>query len=464
MPKFAKRLDLVPVVVPINYKSGKVGEGIRYKSPDEAKAMVAAGKAKPAGAVPAGAIAGDMARHVSAYPGFKHVVMEPPALFSSPVHKPNLNKVDKQGCATSCRVGVDAMEVPPPPPTIPRMPNLTAPERAAEDSFAKAFEAPLVEYKGKKMSGAEALTLNYLEQIGASKEPKVFSTDEAKMLSTAWNYAGEGGKAATPEEKNAAKGIFNISVHATANAIAKRAFISRLDELQKLPEGDSQRTVLVTSGGCGSGKGFALGKAGAPEGLALMEKAGAVWDAAGEQNGIENAWILAACKERGLKPTFVYVDADPHITWNGIPPGPDGKGGRPGVIQRAVEKGRMVDARLFAESYTRGADNFKAFHDANKADPDVGFLIVDARTKTKPTKVDEFPEAALKDDVEELTTMALKQLHEHAGLEDVSSAIVHAGANGIRVWHNQEEGHGDTAPEKPKEKYGINPSKPVRLL
>jgi hypothetical protein len=118
-----------------------------------------------------------------------------------------------------------------------------------------------------------------------------------------------------------------------------------------------------------SGKGFAL-KSG-PENLkALTATTGAVWDAAGEQNATENPWILEECKKRGLKPTFLFVDADPKRQWAHK---------KLGVVQRAADpqgEGRMVDARLFADSYALGGKNFKAFHDQHKDSKDADFVFI----------------------------------------------------------------------------------------
>lgn len=47
--KLAGRTGLVPVEVDVRYASGKTGKAVRYKSPGEAKKLIAAGKAQPVG-------------------------------------------------------------------------------------------------------------------------------------------------------------------------------------------------------------------------------------------------------------------------------------------------------------------------------------------------------------------------------------------------------------------------------
>ena len=140
-----------------------------------------------------------------------------------------------------------------------------------------------------------------------------------------------------------------------------------------------------------SGKGYALGNN--PEMKARVEKSKMVWDSAGDQNATENTWLLAEAQKRGLKVHVAYVHADPKVQW-----------AHPerGVVKRASSPtdGRMVDAAVFADSYALGAKNMKAFHDANKDNPDVSFTFFDATKPNSlgfPSTVNKIPEAAFVD-------------------------------------------------------------------
>jgi hypothetical protein len=78
----------------------------------------------------------------------------------------------------AARVGVPAMQVPPPPRSVGRLPNLTADERKVESAFAERYE--------RDPDGMAGLFRDETVQRAARKgEPPTFSTDEAKELSTA---------------------------------------------------------------------------------------------------------------------------------------------------------------------------------------------------------------------------------------------------------------------------------------
>lgn len=317
-------------------------------------------------------------------------------------YAPDPRKLDKDGVGVASRVGLCGKCLNP-PPGIPRLPNLTRKERAAEEDFASKFEA-----------NPNKVAREYYEAATA-QGGITFSTDDAKLLSDHYNPEG------SDEENKKARAELNLAVHQTANAIAKRAFLTRLDALADLPEDDPMRAVLVTSGGVASGKGFALRNS--PEAADLQRMAGAIWDAAGEQFATENPWILEECRKRGLRPVFAYVDADPRETW---------AGGARGVVSRAQQEGRMVDARLHSESYELGAQNFKAFYDKNK--DEVDFVILSSRGSppSEPRALDDFPEEALRDNAEELTQEAIKKLEALRG--EIDDSIIRGGTIGKRVW------------------------------
>lgn len=332
------------------------------------------------------------------------------------------------------RVGVPGDSVPP-PPRIPRLPNLTADERYAEDRFATEFERNPDKVAGDYMKDVEkeyekAMKEGREKLAAKGKNPddfatcRVFETDAAKSLSGDYNPQG-----VSKQENLDAKGRYNAAVHQTANAIVKKAFVKYLDEIAKGPE--DKKRVLVTSGGCGSGKGYAVGNVLGN----VMGKVGATWDAAGEQNATENQWIMDECKKRGIRPTYVFVHADPTTSWE------DPVGG---VIQRAKGKGRMVDARLFAESYTEGAKNFKAFMDKHKDGGEADFVCIDnsiravdsAGKAIPPKALDGFPPAALKFDADKLTARSANYV---AKVADLSPALRRGAMIGGRVWGNAKK-------------------------
>ena len=272
-----------------------------------------------------------------------------------------------------------------PPEKVPRLPNLTHEEREAESRFASSFEA----YPDKMVD----IYMDSLDKGEIGDAPNIFAMDDAKLLSPDYNPQGK-----SDTEVLDARSTMNIAVHQTANAICKRAFLRKLDELAKLPKDDEKRSVLVTSGGVASGKGFALGNV--QEASSIAKTVGAVWDAAGEQNATENDWVLDELEKRGLKGAFVFVDSDPKDTWENP---------QRGVVERAGSNGRMGDARLFSDSYAEGAKNFAAFHSKNK--DRASFLILSSRAG-KPTLVSEMPREALAMDAAAIYARTSKVIDE----------------------------------------------------
>ena len=255
------------------------------------------------------------------------------------------------GVTDRSRVGVPGMEV---PKTIPRVPGLLHDEWAVEERFATAYERDPAK-----------MVNDYMADVASSQTPNTFSTDDAKRRSS--DYVKD----------KATMAQYNIAVHQTANAIAKAAFVKYLDDVVvKLPV--EQQSIMVTAGGVAAGKGYALDNVERTQALAKL--AGAVYDTAGEQNSTELPWLLAQAEKRGLRVAFVYIDADPHRTFDR-------------VIERTVTKGRGVDGTLYADSYAIGAKNFKAFHDQNARKSNTAFIYLD--NHTVPKQIFEFPSKAL---------------------------------------------------------------------
>jgi hypothetical protein len=289
------------------------------------------------------------------------------------------------GVTDAARVGVPAFEVPPPPKHIPRIPNLQGAARQAEERFASKYE-----------KDPEKCTKQALDLFRALSEAKgdtsiTFGTDDVKALSTDWN--------SNELEENLSKRSYNratlnTALHQTANAVTKRAFLKHLDTL---PEGAE---VMVTVGGCGAGKGFAMKKV--PEAIRYKNRASAVWDSAGDQNATENPWILQECQKRGLTASFVYVHADPKQSW----------AGSYGVVKRAQDEsdGRMVDARVFADSYAIGAKNHQKFYEQNKNNRSANFVFLQNGADIK--RLPGIPRESLELDRHELYDFAVQTVIE----------------------------------------------------
>lgn len=272
-----------------------------------------------------------------------------------PHYEPNVeHDGNGNGVTDAARIGVPGMSVPP-PPAIGRMPNLTPRERRVETDFISHFS--------KDPDGVADQFRQVVAATTKPGEPKTFGTDDAKVLNGEWMHPD----LATRAQNRA---TLNTPLHQTANAIAKRGFLRELDTLKP---GDN---ILVTVGGCGAGKGYALKNV--PEALAAKGAAKVVWDSAGDQNATENPWIHQEAAKRGLSVTYLHVHADPATQW-----------AHPakGVVSRAEDPkdGRMVDAKVFADSYVLGARNHAAFYEAHKNEPSSKFLFLDNVDKPRLT-------------------------------------------------------------------------------
>lgn len=215
---------------------------------------------------------------------------------------------------------------------IPRFDRLTATERKHESAFAAMVE------KDPRAVVDLAFTRAQDPRTGSF----VFEVDATKKLYDPYGV----GRAPASASEAAVRATANHALHPTATAVTRAAFLSRLDELSKLPTDDPRRSVLVTNGGCAAGKGSLT---------TLVRQLnndtfsyGAVWDAAGEQEATENAWVLEAARARELSVTFGFVQNDP-------------LGRYEDVLGRFDGTGRVVDPVTFARSYSRGTENLKAF-------------------------------------------------------------------------------------------------------
>lgn len=318
----------------------------------------------------------------------------------------------------AARVGVPGDSAPPPPNKIPRLPNLTDDERAVEEAFASAYERDPAAVAGA-----------FLKGVYESNTPKVFETDAAKCLSPVWMQPGK-----SEDDRKKARSLYNTALHQTANAIAKRAFLQHLDKIAATkPEG--QRHILVTAGGCGAGKGYAL--ANVKEVGSLQDATDGIWDSAGDQNSTEMEWLYKHAKQRGIKATFVYVHNDPMSIW-GNP--------KMGVVQRAKAQGRMVDARVFADSHTHGARNFQKFAEKAGKDPNVSIVYLDNSNPSGPSQVPSIPQSAIEMDPESLYVQAMSYLQQ----ADVPEHVKRGGMVSARLWPSGGNPNVKSKPTKPK--------------
>ncbi len=323
----------------------------------------------------------------------------------------DVEKAGPDGVALAARVGVPGNVVPP-PPSVPKLPHLTAHERQVEKTFMDAFTAD-----------PDGMAHKYRQMIAKTSDPFTFETDGAKALSDDWNDE-ELEKQMVKRQSN------NNALHATANAIVKRAFIQHLNTLKP---GDN---ILVTVGGCGAGKGFVLGNT--EQGKGLKAQAKAVWDSAGDQNATENPWILEEAAKRGLTVTYAHITADPKVAW--ADPGK-------GVVKRAhdIKNGRMVDAAVFADSYAMGNKNHAAFHAANKDNPNAKFLFFDARqprkTESGGITFDEVPEVP--QDMANLDRLSLYHwaMGSIQSRTDVAPSVMRGATQGARIWNEELGGN-----------------------
>lgn len=241
----------------------------------------------------------------------------------------------------------------------------------------------------------------YRAMVNAEGGVPTFAVDDSKGALRPEQWLGADGL--TPEVKEFRAGGANAAMHQAAHACTQMAFVQRLDELAKLPPGDPKRNVLVTNGGCGAGKGYALKQGLSPD---FKNQFGAIWDAAGEQSGLDNKWIINEAAKRGIKVTMVYVNADPVKAFERA------------VTKRFDEEGRLVNTRSFAESYVDGGENMRALiRDFDKQPGELELVIVD-NTGAKPTA----------------ETFTKENIHEAQG--DLMN-IIQAGWEDVRLLHEQ---------------------------
>jgi hypothetical protein len=315
------------------------------------------------------------------------------------------------GITDQARVGVPANMVPP-PPRIPRIKSLPKKAYKIQEEFCKAFEKDPDGMVHKALASITA-------KAQAKGQPPTFETDEMKTLNRNWSNP-ELDADLNKRCQNRAK--YNTALHQAANAICKKAFVEYVKTLQP---GDE---ILVTVGGCGAGKGYSLakdeatGKPFVPEAADLMRRAAVVWDSAGDQNATENTWLRDVAANHGLKLSFLFVHNDPYKSW----------AGERGAVNRASkpDNGRMIDAKVFADSYAIGAKNHATFLATHGHDANISSVVVDC-SSGKPVKVDRMPDAAVNVDAKDLEKFCLDTIQQR---QDIPEHIRQAALAGQQIW------------------------------
>ena len=138
--------------------------------------------------------------------------------------------------------------------------------------------------------------------------------------------------------------------------------------------------------------------------------------------------MIAAAKSRGIEVAVVYVHRRPDQSWENM---------KFGVIPRAAKTGRMVDARLHADSYAEGARNFDAVHQQLANDPNVKFVVIDA-TGDSPTQIERLPQSALDLDADTVHARNVAFLESQRGSLP-EHVLVGGNELGEQLWGNAQK-------------------------
>ena len=335
----------------------------------------------------------------------------PPPKFNVKDYKPNVAQdSDNDGITDAARVGLPGSVVPPPPKKIPRIKGLKGKALEAETDLAQTWEKD----PRQMTQRAKALARKISALKDGENGPVTYGTDDLKALSPYWASEKLNNDLEARAEN---RSTLNIALHQTANAYTKAAFLSELDDL---PKGSN---VLVTVGGCGAGKGYALKMV--PQAQKLKDKASVIWDSAGDQNATENVWIQKEAEKRGLNVSYLFVNADANTQWANP---------KFGVVQRAkdLEDGRMVGAKVFADSYDLGPKNHQKFYEKNKNNPNAKFMFLQTGAEIK--EIPGIPPESLAADRKEIEKFAVKTINEQT---DLPGRIREGALQGQQIWKDE---------------------------
>lgn len=295
-----------------------------------------------------------------------------------------------KGMTKAAIVGVAGSEI---PEKVPRLEGLDENQQAIESQFAELWED-----RNKRERAISILREKFRNSDGSM----TIETDAVKELDSRW---GSKERIKELQEKRKNKTISdaeykelrqylefqqqnNTVLHQTANALAKETLRR---EIESRKANGEEVNLMVTSGGCAVGKGFGLEPNGRKairdntsdkslvsdyERRTTPNRNMIIWDSAGDQNATELPWVASQNVDHV---TFV------HTVGNGAKNASNTKSG---LVQRAVDKGRMVDANVFSQSYWIGNYNFQVFYDNNSSNPKFSFFKVENPGKGNgPTKL-----------------------------------------------------------------------------
>lgn len=268
------------------------------------------------------------------------------------------------------------------PKRVPRLSGITEEQKEIENQFAELWEDP-----EKREQAIATLREKFTSKDGSM----TIETDAVKELDPRWGnkqrikdlQKKKKAGTITEEENTELNGYLsfqqrnNTVLHQTANVLAKETLRREIEARKARGE---EVNLMVTSGGCAVGKGFGL----EPDGRkairantadkSLVDDYNArttpnknmiIWDSAGDQNATELPWVASQNVDHV---TFV------HTVGNGAK---NASNKNSGLVQRAVDKGRMVDANVYSQSYWIGNYNFQVFYDNNKSNPKFSFFKVE---------------------------------------------------------------------------------------
>ena len=295
-----------------------------------------------------------------------------------------------KGMTKQAIVGVAGKEI---PKRVPRLSGITEEQKEIENQFAELWEDP-----GKREQAIATLREKFTSKDGSM----TIETDAVKELDPRWGSekrikklkAKQEDGTISASEEDELNGYLsfqqrnNTVLHQTANVLAKETLRR---EIESRKANGEEVNLMVTSGGCAVGKGFGLKEMGRnairknTKDKSLVDrydrettpnKDMIIWDSAGDQNATELPWVASQDVDHI---TFV------HTVGNGAKNASNAKSG---LVQRAVDKGRMVDANVYSQSYWIGNYNFQVFYDNNKSNPKFSFFKVENPGKGNgPTKL-----------------------------------------------------------------------------
>lgn len=295
-----------------------------------------------------------------------------------------------KGMTKAAIVGVAGDEI---PEKVPRLDGLDENQQAIESQFAELWEdrnkreraIAILREKFRNPDGSMTIETDAVKELDSrwgSKERIKKLQDNRKSGTISAAELDELNNYLSFQQRN------NTVLHQTANVLAKETLRR---EIESRKANGEEVNLMVTSGGCAVGKGFGL----EPNGRkAIRENTSdkslvsdyerrttpnrnmIIWDSAGDQNATELPWVASQNVDHV---TFV------HTVENGAKNASNAKSG---LVQRAVDKGRMVDANVYSQSYWIGNYNFQVFYDNNNSNPKFSFFKVENPGKGNgPTKL-----------------------------------------------------------------------------